>query len=200
MTLRTRQVEQRVPAGYRVQAARPDEVAALPAIEVAAAARFSDEDIAPELREHGLPESFFAAAAQEGRVFVAVERGGGQPVGFAVAKLVDGSAHLYEMDVLPEHGGRGLGGALVAAVLAWAESAGHETVTLTTFRHLPWNAPFYRKLGFEELDPGARAPELAACLRDEAAHGLDPDKRVAMRLRLSEPTAATGTLAPGGSS
>jgi GNAT superfamily N-acetyltransferase len=176
------------PIGYRIEAARPDAVAALPAIELAAAARFSDQDIAPELRSHGLSSSFFAQAARAGRVFVALEEDSGDPVGFALATRVDGSAHLYEMDVLPEHGGRGLGRALVSAVAAWARSNGYATLTLTTFRHLPWNAPFYRKMGFEELDALACSPELADCLRAEAEHGLDPRKRVAMRLYLSAPS------------
>jgi len=175
----------RAPEGYRIEQARPDGVAALPAIEVAAAAIFSEDDLAPALREHGLPEPFFAEAAKDGRVFVGIEEATDEPVGFAIATCVDGSAHLYEMDVLPEHGGLGLGRTLVAAIVGWARAAGHSSVTLTTFRHLPWNAPFYRSMGFEDVDPVSCPPELAGCLRDEAEHGLDSEKRVAMRLRLS---------------
>ena len=91
---------------------------------------------------------------------------------------------MHEMDVLPEHGRRGLGAALVGAVVAWARRRGHHGVTLTTFRHLPWNGPFYRRLGFEALSESELTPQLAEHLHAEADAGLDPARRVAMRLAL----------------
>lgn len=49
----------------------------------------------------------------------------------------------------PEHGRRGIGGALVGSVCDWARASGIASVTLTTYREIPWNEPFYRRLGFE---------------------------------------------------
>jgi GNAT superfamily N-acetyltransferase len=98
--------------------------------------------------------------------------------------LLDGSAHLHEMDVLPDHGRRGLGGALVERIARWARDAGFRTLTLTTFRHLAWNAPFYTRLGFEEIPAAEIGPELRDALDEEAAAGLDPGKRLAMRRTL----------------
>ena len=40
----------------------------------------------------------------------------GAPVGFALCGDVDGDAHLFEMDVVPEHGRRGVGSALLESV------------------------------------------------------------------------------------
>ena len=55
-------------------------------------------------------------------------------------------------------------------------------MTLTTFRHLPFNAPFYTGMGFREIDASDWGAELRKLLEDEIEQGLDPAKRVAMRL------------------
>ncbi len=174
---------------YEIRPAMAHEVEPLPEIEIEASALFPAVDIAPEMRQHGLPISFFERAADEGRLWIAVRSSGQFPVGFALSTLVDGSAHLYEMDVHPEHARRGIGGALVEAVAEWARQTGFVSLTLTTFRHLAWNAPFYRKHGFVEFDArvGGRSPELAELLEREAKSGLDPQKRLAMRRDLGVP-------------
>ncbi|HET6966393.1 MAG TPA: GNAT family N-acetyltransferase [Acidimicrobiales bacterium] len=108
---------------------------------------------------------------------------GRPPVGFAEVDVVDGTAHLAQLSVLPEHGRQGIGRALVEAACDWARGAGHDAITLTTFADIPFNAPWYRRLGFEEMrDPG---PGLQAVIRSEApleALGT----RVTMRRRLWE--------------
>lgn len=170
-------------SSYRIELAAREHLPALPEIEVRASERFPSEDIATEMRAHGLPLSFFEKAQEAGRLWTAVWEREETPVGFAVASMVDGAPHLFEMDVLEEHGRKGLGARLVLAVADWARSAGFESLTLTTFRHLPWNAPFYARLGFEELLASQCGPELKRALREEVERGLDPAKRVAMRLR-----------------
>ena len=77
---------------------------------------------------------------------------------------------------------RGVGRALVHHVAEWSRASGFETLTLTTFRHLPWNAPFYASVGFAEIPERDRGPELREALAKEATNGFDPSKRVAMRL------------------
>ena len=57
-------------------------------------------------------------------------------------------------------------------------------MTLTTFRELPWNAPFYRGLGFRALDPAEYGPDLAELVAKEDAAGLSARERVVMRLDL----------------
>lgn len=104
------------------------------------------------------------------------------PVGFALVDLLaSGRPHLEEIDVLPQHGQRGIGAALVRTVCQWAADAGHAEVTLTTFRALPWNMPFYQRLGFHEISLDQLRPELIAIVEDEAARGLDFRRRAVMR-------------------
>jgi len=58
---------------------------------------------------------------------------------------------------------------------------GFESVTLTTFRDVPWNMPFYERLGFEVVPTPALSPALRAVVDDETRRGLDPIRRVVMR-------------------
>lgn len=169
---------------YKIEHGGTRALSELPGIDVAAGSIFPEEDIPAEQREHGLSLSFFEHAAREGRLFVASKVAGHWPVGFAVTTRVDGSLHLFQLSVTPAHGRQGLGRALVEAVLERASQRAETCVTLTTFRHLAWNAPFYAKLGFQILDARDLGPELVECLAREARDGLDPEKRVAMRIDL----------------
>jgi ribosomal protein S18 acetylase RimI-like enzyme len=101
-----------------------------------------------------------------------------------VVDEVDGNAHVEQVSVLPDHQGAGIGRALLDRVGAWALQNGRSAITLTTFAHVPWNAPLYRHFGFTVLAESEIGPELRAICVKEAAHGLDPAMRVCMRLEV----------------
>jgi GNAT superfamily N-acetyltransferase len=168
------------PDRYSVRLAEPRDVASLPAIEIAADELFPEEDLPRVLRGSATGVEPLEAARLAGRLWVAADRDG-TPVGFAYVEVVDGHAHLEEIDVLPEHGRRGIGRRLVETVIAWARASGTCPITLTTFRELPWNAPFYASLGFEVLGDEALTPALREVVEHEARCGLDPRRRVVMR-------------------
>ena len=84
---------------------------------------------------------------REARLLVAVDDRD-QAIGFALLARHGDRAHLQELDVDPDHKGRGLGRELVAACVAWANRHGLTTLTLTTFRDVPFNAPYYARIGF----------------------------------------------------
>lgn len=166
---------------YSIAAARSQDLRALAAIERAAAALLAGHAPASVLSET-TSESDFRHALLEGRLWVA--RAGDMPVGFALVEmLADDLPHLEEIDVHPEHGRRGIGAALVRTVCEWAARSGHAEITLTTFRAVAWNMPFYARLGFEEIPADQVRPALAAVVADETARGLDPRHRVIMRYR-----------------
>ena len=166
-------------APYTIVLARPRDLAVLPAIETAATVMFEGHGLDDIPADSTDPEEF-AEAQASGRLWVALVDD--VPVGFALVELLpSGAPHLEEIDVHPWHGRRGIGRALVEAVCHWTALAGHRAITLTTFRDLPWNMPFYARLGFEEWPQESLAPELAAVVRDEASRGLDPKRRVVMR-------------------
>jgi N-acetylglutamate synthase-like GNAT family acetyltransferase len=103
-------------------------------------------------------------------------------VGFAHIEVLEPTvAHLEEIDVHPDHGRRGVGTELVFSVCRWAAANGYSCVTLTTFRDVPWNRPFFARLGFEEIPPEELSPALLSVIEDETRRGLDSSRRVAMR-------------------
>jgi GNAT superfamily N-acetyltransferase len=126
-------------------------------------------------------------AQQDGRLWVALS--GDHPVGFAHVELIEWRvAHLKELDVHPDHGRRGVGTRLVAEVCRWAQRHEYLAVTLTTFRKVPWNMPFYSRMGFEEIPKAQLSQALEAVLRDEARRGLALAQRVAMQRRVGRHT------------
>jgi len=164
---------------WSVRPARADELPALAEIERVAGARFATIPEVAALPEVLMPAGALDDALGRGQVWVAVAADGA-PVGFAYADLLDGGVHLEELDVLPASGRRGIGQALVAAVVADARARGAAAVTLTTFRDVPWNAPWYARLGFRIVEPEALPPGLAAVIAHEDARGLPRSLRVAM--------------------
>ena len=108
---------------------------------------------------------------------------GRPPVGFVELAEVDGEAYVHEVAVLPSHMRRGYGTQLMAAAAAWSRERGYSSITLTTYRDIAWNGPFYGRLGYVEVDdPG---PGLAAIRAYETSVGLDEiGPRVVMRLSL----------------
>jgi GNAT superfamily N-acetyltransferase len=167
----------------RVRLARESDVPLLPAIEVAAFAIYAPYAIAlgfrPDETPHPSALDVLHVAQEAGRLWVAVDAGDA-PVGFAFVRELDGAAHLEELDVLPAHGGRGLGSALLEAVYAWAAGR-YPAVTLATFRDVPWNAPFYARRGFREVPADELSPGLRDLVEVERSRGLRTDLRVMMR-------------------
>ena len=153
-----------------VRVASADDLRAVPAVEHAA------DELFRSLGVLDLPPAASAASRAEAwRVLVV-----GRPVvGFAVLERVDGDVHLEQLSVHPSAMRRGLGGALLAAAVDLARSAGARRVTLLTYADVPWNAPFYARHGWSETaDLGPSLRELAASEGELrlARHG----RRVAM--------------------
>lgn len=165
---------------YQIELANARDVPSLPEVERRACDLFLQVPFTAALPALPTPLLAFERARREGLLWVA-RHAEGTPVGFALVQRLGPDFHLEELDVLPEHGRRGLGTALVHAVCAWAERQAGAAVTLCTFREIPWNAPFYERHGFNRLEPGDLTPALERRMREEAARGLPVEHRVAMR-------------------
>ncbi len=103
------------------------------------------------------------------------------PVAFAVFYPTETTVHLQEIDVHPDHARRGVGRRLIEALAHWAGSNGRTAITLTTFRDIPWNAPYYERLGFRALGPEEFTAELRVMWEEESRYGFPKGSRVCMR-------------------
>lgn len=115
---------------------------------------------------------------RDGRAFVAVL---GEPVGYLLVDVVDGAGHVEQVSVHPSCAGRGIGRDLIGEADRWAAARRLPALTLTTFRDVPWNAPYYERLGFRRLAETELTAGLHRVRRREAEHGLDRWPRVVMR-------------------
>ncbi len=166
-----------------VRASRSDDGPALRRIEQEAGERFREVGLGAVADDEPASVDELGAYALDGRSWVAVDHAD-RPVGYVLVELVDGDAHIEQVSVAPDHQGQGVGRALLDRVRAWAVEHDCGALTLTTFDQVPWNRPLYEHLGFTVLTDDELGPGLRAVRDAEAAHGLDPATRVAMRLPL----------------
>lgn len=168
---------------YQIRLASRSEVQKLPSIEQAASTRFNDYltqlELTPDLMSEIVSVQFLLQAQTEKRLWVAIVED--RPVGFVVSRPLLDSFFIVELDVLPDFGRCGLGSALMQAACAQAQENGFKAVTLTTFRTIPWNIPFYQRLGFTILAPEDLSPELDAIVQHEARYGFKRQYRVVMQ-------------------
>ncbi|MGW0658772.1 GNAT family N-acetyltransferase [Streptodolium elevatio] len=163
----------------RIRVVAADELPDLQDIEVAAGRCFLDVGMPEIAGDEPLPLGELDAYRVAGRAWVAVEEDA-RPGAYLIAKSVDGNLHVEQVSVHPDHARRGVGRALIDHAAEHAAGRGMPALTLTTFAEVPWNAPYYARLGFAVLGEADAGPELRAVRAEEAAHGLDRWPRVCM--------------------
>jgi GNAT superfamily N-acetyltransferase len=136
--------------------------------------------VPPEFLTDVSPASWWRPHQAEGRLWVA--EANGARLGFLGAEIDGERLHIEQLQVLRRHQGHGIGRRLLAAAIEAARARGLASVTLTTFRSVRWNAPFYASAGFVEANPGDMPAGLAVVVAHEQALGW-PD-RCAMTLAL----------------
>jgi GNAT superfamily N-acetyltransferase len=166
---------------YEIRPARAAELLLLPELERSASRRFSTiaglDDIADD-EELDSPD-IIASAARCGAVFVAADPT--HPVGFLIAGFLDRAVFIYELAVLEAHGRRGLGTALVEEACRFARGEGQAAVMLSTFVDVPWNGPFYERMGFRYLARQEWTPALHLIRLRESDKKLPMERRSFMR-------------------
>lgn len=166
-----------------IRAAHFDDVALLADIERAAGAAFCDVGMAAIAGDEPLQVSDLLGYQRTGRAWAPPTTSTDpSPTSFDV---VDDCAHIEQVSVHPGNARLGLGWALLDTAAAWAHQRGLPALTLTTFTDVPWNAPYYARLGFRVIRPDLLSPGLHRIREHEAAIGLDAWPRVAMHRPVS---------------
>jgi GNAT superfamily N-acetyltransferase len=147
---------------------------------MSAASAFQGQDVPASLFSDFAPPEAYRPHLLGGTLWVV--DGAGPPVAFLAALIHGDRLHIDELDVLREHQGRGIGRRLLAHAIDHARARGLARLSLTTFRAIAWNAPFYASLGFVEWDPDDAPDSIRKALEKEAAFGLKD--RCAMKLEL----------------
>ncbi|MGW6120161.1 GNAT family N-acetyltransferase [Nocardia sp. NPDC055165] len=166
-------------AGGPARLAREDEIAALQEIERRAGAPFAEVGMTAIAEDEPPSREVLRAFVVEGRAWVWPDDDD-QPIGYLVLGLVDGQPHIDQVSVDPAHAGARIGKRLIDHAVAWSKSNGLDEITLTTFTQVPWNGPYYERLGFTYILPADETPGLRAIRASEIAHGLDEWPRACM--------------------
>lgn len=171
----------RLPGGYSISSAEAREIPDLIAIDLAAGALFAGTGMLPDeaLGDH-VPAEILNDAIPGGHLMAARDPAGA-PVGFVLTSVQPETLYLDQISVHPAHGRRGLGAALVKCVVRDASKRKRKSVTLSTFRKVAWNGPFYRRLGFRELPRKRLAGWMLEIEAAQADKGLDVSQRCFMR-------------------
>ena len=164
---------------WHLRLARPDDADHWPPIERAAAQMFRHVPGLEALDlDHAWHPEDLRRLIRKGYCLAALM--GERQVGFVATQPFQRELHVWELSVHPAAQRMGIGAGLMRACLIDARNAGFAAVTLTTFRDVPWNGPFYARLGFVELAHPASHPRLAEMLSNEAVAGLPVERRCAM--------------------
>lgn len=172
-----------------IRAARTDDVDLLSAIERAAGAQFHDVGLPSIAEDEPFSVAELLLYVRDGRAWVATDDRD-RPVAYLLLDVVEGAAHIEQVSVHPDHARRGVGRALIDAADEWAGQHGLTALTLTTFADVPWNAPYYARLGFTIIADDSLTDGLRRIREHEVAAGIEVRPRVAM-------TRPVGPVGPG---
>jgi GNAT superfamily N-acetyltransferase len=148
-----------------IRAALLEEVEVVRTVEWLSNQIFRDLGMAAVADLEPTPRDVLSRAVRAGHLWVVVGDGGAVQ-GFVHVSTCHGTAHIEQVSVDPRFAHRGLGRALIEHVSAWAARSGLIRLTMTTFVDVPWNGPYYRRLGFT---PVCRA-EMSDAERARMAH------------------------------
>lgn len=163
-----------------VRTARCDDLPKLRELERAAGSPFRELGMYAVADDEPPSIADLEAFHDDGRAWVVADDAD-EPVAYLLVDVVDGNGHVEQVSVHPAHARQGLGKMLLDTAAAWAEQRRLAAITLTTYSDVPWNRPYYERLGFRALDESEMTPGLRRLRVQEAARGLAQWPRVTMQ-------------------
>lgn len=163
---------------YAVERPRTVRASELQGIERAAGSRFRHVGMHDIADAEPTPVPILEDRASAGRLLLALAADR-NPVGFLIWSPKDDRAYIEEVAVHIDHAGHRLAARMIDA-LAQDVRGRFAFLTLTTFRDIPWNAPYYLRLGFSEMPRSQAGPEHELGWQHQAEDGLDMTRRLFM--------------------
>jgi GNAT superfamily N-acetyltransferase len=158
---------------------RRHEIGRLPAIENAADRRYARVGLPRVLVMPPASVASLEQGRRAGRLWIATESHG-RAVGFALMTLRAGHAWLDQLSVLDDWQGCGFGTALIDRTADAARTLGYRALYLSTYRGVPWNAPFYARRGFADVPRGQWDRTTRLQFTIENSHGHPSWRRTIM--------------------
>lgn len=171
-------------ANLTIRLAAENDISAMQEIEIDAGRRFVDVGFPSIANDDPMPAATLREHIETGTAWIAVDERN-RSLGYAIGSAHGTEGHLDQVSVRVDAGENGVGRALIQAVCAWAASQGFPTLSLTTFRDVPFNGPLYGRLGFNRVREADWTPELRAVRARERGLGIDVAPRVVLRLDLT---------------
>lgn len=107
------------------------------------------------------------------------------PIGFLIGDRSDDRFFIVEFSVKIDRQRSGTGSSLLSFVIDQVRQENVTSIMMTTFRDVAWNAPFYRRFGFREIDWNELAQRFPEAQQRETAVGLPREMRCAMQLDIN---------------
>jgi len=122
----------------------------------------------------------------EGRTWVSLVEA--EIAAYLIVERLEESLHIEQVTVHPRYAGQRIGASMINLAFELAARQKLQKVTLTTFADVPWNGPYYQRLGFTIIPEERltlRLKELLQAEKDSNRTGL---ARVAMTRSLIVPS------------
>jgi GNAT superfamily N-acetyltransferase len=149
-------------------------------IEIAAGEAFRTLGMVAIADDAPPSEEALASYQQDARAWVAAGPGD-EAVAYILVEVVESFAHIEQVTVHPTCARQDLGRKFIDHAALWAEGRGLQGLTLTTFERVPWNAPYYARLGFQPVPEHEWSDGLHQIVQSERTHGLHAWPRAVMK-------------------
>jgi GNAT superfamily N-acetyltransferase/sporulation protein YlmC with PRC-barrel domain len=136
---------------FTIRLARPEDFAAINEVDQAVGDMFRDFGVDTSQSDSDSQSSAPRFFDEGTRAWVATIGDDDGVAGYIFVFPLDDAAYIAQVSVHPAHQRKGLGTALLDTADAWAEVQGLSALSLVTYTDVPWNAPWYRRIGFTDI-------------------------------------------------
>jgi len=164
----------------RIRPATLEDIDSIIEVETDAGERFRDIDLGWVADLPGITVESIEPIIEASGVLIAESTMTPNAIGFIALTKLDDGAFIIEISTCIKTAGLGVGRQLMEAADEWARSQSLPYIALTTFEKVPFNGPWYERLGFSTVEPDSDYEELAEAIKGERDSILGQEPRVAM--------------------